>query len=187
MSRENQTKVSFNSNRNYLSYEISEDDVCVATSGFGISGDELREFLKDEPLALDIVLNSDSRDMRSIPTPIFNKLKSDWFNARHTTYRNFLFNKEDIETERGREIAWTLIEAYMNDQAVCIISKEGWEMYPSDELGMCSTDGLTRIVRIGSTTSSAGSSLIELETINSDGGSLVSLKGIKEVITLRGI
>lgn len=110
-----------------------------------------------------------------------------WFDERYTKLDGLYFNTKDLKDKR--EIAKTICIAKETDTPLCIIYEEGYCEYPSDEdekYSMVSEDGLTHIIYIGRTT---GVRKFPLALVSkySDGGGILSLGGIKELILLKGI
>jgi len=117
----------------------------------------------------------------------YSSLYSLWFDRRYTKYLGLYWNSKDLSAKK--DIAKTISQARESGDPLCVIFEDGYCSYPSEEEeehAMVSQDGLTHIIRVGQTTGEKKFPLA-LASKYSDGGGILDLFGIKEVILLRGI
>jgi len=172
-------KVRYIKESEYFSYE-SNGGYC----GFGISLEKLRTFLKDN------YIDYDDKALTTVGTTMSNedfaKLQSFWFEDRYQEHRGLYFCREHLSSKK--DIANTIVTAINSSTPLCVIFESGYCEYPSDEETdpMVSQDGLTHIILVGKTTGEKKFPLA-LASKYSDGGGVLSLYGIKEVILLKGL
>ena len=170
-------KIKYVEDKNYFSYESNG-----ISSGFEVSPKNIEVFLKNtsidyEALTTDGVIVTD-QDV--------NILKHLWVEDKYQEYKGLHFCKEYLDSKR--DIADMIVTAVDNQLPLCVIYEEGHCVYSSREETdpMVSQDGLTHIVLVGKTTGEKKFPLA-LASKYSDGGDILYLCGIKEVILLKGI
>jgi len=162
----------------YFSYEIN-GGYC----GFGISLEKLKTFLNNNHINYDDKALTVGTTMSNED---FTKLQSFWFDDRYQEHRGFYFCREHLSSKK--DIADTIVSAINSSTPLCVIFEDGYWAYPSAEETdpMVSQDGLIHIILVGKTTGDKKFPLA-LASKYSDGGGILSLSGIKEVILLKGL
>lgn len=117
----------------------------------------------------------------------YSSLYSLWFDNKYTKFRGLHWDSKELSAKK--DIATTISQAIISGDPLCIIFEDGYCSYPSEEdedNAMVSQDGLTHIIKVGQTTGEKKFPLA-LASKYADGGGILDLFGIKEVILLKGL
>lgn len=135
-------------------------------------------------------INYKENDLLTVGISITDKEATDlydmWFTDRYTKFQGVHFETSVFSSKK--DIAKTICIAIKTNTPLCVIFEDNYCQYPSDEEidPMVSQDGLTHIIMVGKTTGDKAFPLA-LASKYSDGGDILDLYGIKEVILLKGI
>jgi len=172
-------KIEYDEAQSLLWYKINN-----GWSSMGWDSEVLKTFLNDNHIEYDYkVLTTVGI---KIEYDKFSSLQEYWFNDRYQNYKGLMFDRRDLNSKK--EIADTICTAVETNTPLCVIYEDNYCQYPSDEEidPMVSQDGLVHIIMVGKTTGEKTFPLA-LASKHSDGGGILSLYGIKEVILLKGI